>query len=119
MSRQVRYRVAALALGGLLLGAPLLTNGTASAEQATATGRGRIVGPGFGEPIELTTVPSGPRNSTRPFTASVTARMPFESAATPEGVLNCPSARPEVPNDRSRRPETSKTSMRSLPVFAT
>lgn len=33
MSRQVRYRVTALALGGILLGTPLLTNGTASAEQ--------------------------------------------------------------------------------------
>jgi hypothetical protein len=35
MSRQVRYRVAALVLGGLLLGAPLLINGTASADQVT------------------------------------------------------------------------------------
>jgi hypothetical protein len=33
MSRQVRYRVVALALGGFLLGAPLLINGTASAGQ--------------------------------------------------------------------------------------
>jgi hypothetical protein len=33
MSRQVRHRVTALVLGGLLLGTPLLTNGTASAEQ--------------------------------------------------------------------------------------
>lgn len=33
MSRQFRYRVAALALSGLIFGAPLLTNGTASAEQ--------------------------------------------------------------------------------------
>ncbi|WP_285475411.1 hypothetical protein [Actinoplanes sp. NBRC 101535] len=33
MSRQARYRVAALALSGLIFGAPLLTNGTASAEQ--------------------------------------------------------------------------------------
>ena len=39
MSRQVRFRVAALALGGLLLGVPLLTNGSASAEQVPTGGR--------------------------------------------------------------------------------
>jgi hypothetical protein len=33
MSRQFRYRVTALVVGGLIFGAPLLTNGTASAEQ--------------------------------------------------------------------------------------
>jgi hypothetical protein len=33
MSRQVRHRVTAVVLGGLLLGTPLLTNGTANAEQ--------------------------------------------------------------------------------------
>ena len=87
--------------------------------KATATGRGRIVGPGLGEPIDLTIVPSGPRNSTRPLTASVTARMPLESAAIPDGVLNWPSARPDVPKERSSRPLRSKTSMRSSPVLAT
>lgn len=39
MSRQVRYRVTALALGGLLLGVPLLTDGTASADQVPGGGR--------------------------------------------------------------------------------
>lgn len=39
MSRQVRHRVTAVVLGGLLLGAPLLTNGTASAEQVEGGGR--------------------------------------------------------------------------------
>jgi hypothetical protein len=39
MSRQVRHRVTALVLGGLLLGAPLLTNGTASADQVDGGGR--------------------------------------------------------------------------------
>jgi hypothetical protein len=39
MSRQFRYRVTAIVLGGLIFGAPLLTNGTASAEQAGAAGR--------------------------------------------------------------------------------
>jgi hypothetical protein len=39
MARQVRYRVAALALGGFLLGAPLLINGTASADQVEGGGR--------------------------------------------------------------------------------
>jgi hypothetical protein len=34
MSRQFRYRVTAIVLGGLIFGAPLLTNGTASAEQS-------------------------------------------------------------------------------------
>ncbi|WP_229076676.1 hypothetical protein [Actinoplanes sp. DH11] len=33
MARQVRYRVAAVVLSGLIFGAPLLANGTASAEQ--------------------------------------------------------------------------------------
>ena len=46
MSRQVRYRVSALVLGGLLLGAPLLTNGTANAEQAEAGGRQVVFGGG-------------------------------------------------------------------------
>ncbi|MEV7621621.1 hypothetical protein [Actinoplanes sp. NPDC089786] len=36
---KVRHRVTALTLGGLLLGVPLLTNGTASAEQVEAGGR--------------------------------------------------------------------------------
>lgn len=35
MSRQFRYRVAALVLGGLLLGGPLVASGTASAEQVS------------------------------------------------------------------------------------
>ncbi|MEU4425121.1 hypothetical protein AB0F81_31250 [Actinoplanes sp. NPDC024001] len=39
MSRQFRYRVAALMLSGLIFGAPLLTNGTASAEQIDEGGR--------------------------------------------------------------------------------
>ena len=39
MSRQFRYRVTALVLGGFLLGGPLLTNGTASAEQVDGGGR--------------------------------------------------------------------------------
>ncbi len=39
MSRQVRHRLTAMVLGGLLLGAPLLTNGTANAEQSEAAGR--------------------------------------------------------------------------------
>jgi hypothetical protein len=39
MSRQFRYRITALALGGLILGVPLLLNGTASAEQVPENGR--------------------------------------------------------------------------------
>jgi hypothetical protein len=39
MSRHVRYRTTALVLGGLLLGAPLLINGTASAEAVEGGGR--------------------------------------------------------------------------------
>jgi hypothetical protein len=39
MSRQFRYRVTAMVLGGLIFGAPLLTNGTASAEQVAEGGR--------------------------------------------------------------------------------
>ena len=33
MSRQVRQRVTAIVLGGLIFGAPMLMNGTASAER--------------------------------------------------------------------------------------
>jgi hypothetical protein len=43
MSRQLRYRVAAIVLGGLLLGGPLLTSGTASAGQVEAEAAGRQV----------------------------------------------------------------------------
>ncbi|GAA2635848.1 hypothetical protein [Paractinoplanes durhamensis] len=39
MSRQFRYRVTALALGALIFGAPLMMNGTASAEQLDEGGR--------------------------------------------------------------------------------
>jgi hypothetical protein len=39
MPWQVRYRVSALVLGGLILGAPLLINGTASADQVPGGGR--------------------------------------------------------------------------------
>jgi hypothetical protein len=39
MPWQVRYRVSALVLGGLILGAPLLINGTASADQVPSGGR--------------------------------------------------------------------------------
>ncbi|GAA4940488.1 hypothetical protein [Actinoplanes utahensis] len=39
MSRQFRYRMAALGLSGLIFGLPLLANGTASAEQVEANDR--------------------------------------------------------------------------------
>ncbi len=42
MSRQFRYRVTAIVLGGLIFGVPMLVNGTASAEQ-THEGAGRAV----------------------------------------------------------------------------
>ncbi|GIF24967.1 hypothetical protein BJ973_007225 [Actinoplanes tereljensis] len=48
MSRQFRYRITALALGGLIFGAPLLTNGTASAEQQAERGRQVTFGGGGG-----------------------------------------------------------------------
>jgi hypothetical protein len=47
MSRQFRYRMAALGLCALIFGAPLLMNGTASAEQVEAGGRQVSFG-GFG-----------------------------------------------------------------------
>ena len=87
--------------------------------KATATGLGRIVGPGFGEPHTVATEPSGFSSSRRPLTESVTARMPAASVATPSGALNWPGARPELPNERCSVPLRSKTSMRSSPVFAT
>jgi len=46
MSRQFRHRVMAIVLGGLLLGAPLLTNGTASAGQVEGGGRQVVFGGG-------------------------------------------------------------------------
>ena len=87
--------------------------------KATATGSGRIVGPGFGEPHVVAIDPSGLSSWTRPLTESVTARIPELSAATPSGASNWPDARPEVPNERFSVPEVSKTSIRSLPVLAT
>lgn len=39
MSRQFRYRMTALALGGLIFGVPMPANGTASAEQVRENGR--------------------------------------------------------------------------------
>ena len=89
------------------------------ASKATATGSGRIVGPGAGEPQDEATVPSGLSSCTRPLTESVTARMPPASDVTPTGASNCPAARPEAPNERSSVPPLSNTSMRSLPVLAT
>ena len=58
------------------------------ASKATATGLGRTVGPGFGEPQTVAIVPSGLISWTRPLTESVTARMPVLSAATPSGPSN-------------------------------
>jgi hypothetical protein len=52
MSRQFRYRITALTLGGLLFGAPLLLNGTASAEQLSEGG-GRQVTFGGGGVMSL------------------------------------------------------------------
>ena len=46
MSRQFRHRVTAVVLGGLLLGAPLLTNGTANAGQVEGGGRQVVFGGG-------------------------------------------------------------------------
>jgi hypothetical protein len=46
MSRQVRYRLSALVLGGCLLGAPLLINGTANADQREDGGRQVVFGGG-------------------------------------------------------------------------
>jgi len=40
MSRQLRYRITAFVLGGLIFGAPLLTNGSASAEQVSPSNEG-------------------------------------------------------------------------------
>ena len=40
MSRQFRYRITAFVLGGLIFGAPLLTNGMASAEQMSPSSEG-------------------------------------------------------------------------------
>jgi hypothetical protein len=48
MSRQVRYRVSALVLGGFLLGAPLLISGPASADQRAAGGNRQVVFGGSG-----------------------------------------------------------------------
>ncbi|MDI6099110.1 hypothetical protein QLQ12_10930 [Actinoplanes sp. NEAU-A12] len=66
MSRQFRYRTAALLLSGLIFGAPLLTNGTASAEQVEADDRhvsfggGGVLGLSCGSKpsVESMTVPA-------------------------------------------------------------
>ncbi|MEV0901542.1 hypothetical protein [Actinoplanes sp. NPDC049802] len=67
MSRQFRYRMAALGLSGLIFGAPLLTNGTASAEQLEGNDRqvsfggGGVLGLSCGSKpsVESMTVPAG------------------------------------------------------------
>jgi hypothetical protein len=46
MSRQVRHRITALVAGGLLLGVPLLTDGTANAGQTGEAGRQVVFGGG-------------------------------------------------------------------------
>lgn len=46
MSRQVRHRVTAMVLGGFLLGAAVVTTGTANAEQIEAGGRQVVFGGG-------------------------------------------------------------------------
>lgn len=48
MSRQFRYRVTAIVLGGLIFGAPMLINGTASAEQGTEGGGRQVTFSGGG-----------------------------------------------------------------------
>jgi hypothetical protein len=48
MSRQVRHRVTGLVLGGFLLGAAVVTTGTASAGQLETTGRQVVFGNGGG-----------------------------------------------------------------------
>ena len=48
MTRQLRNRVTAIVLGGLIFGAPLLTNGTANAEQAAVEGGRQVVFAGGG-----------------------------------------------------------------------
>jgi hypothetical protein len=66
MSRQVRYRLAALTLCGLIFGGPLLMSGTASAEQVEAEGRhvsfggGGVLGLSCGSrpSVESMTVPA-------------------------------------------------------------
>lgn len=67
MSRQFRYRMVALGLSGLIVGAPLLLNGTASAEQVESNER-RVSFAGAGmlglscgsrPSVEAMTVPAG------------------------------------------------------------
>jgi hypothetical protein len=65
MSRQFRYRMAALVAGGLIVGLPLLVNGTASADQLEPGGRrvtfdGGVLGLSCGSKpsVEKLTVPA-------------------------------------------------------------
>ncbi|MEU7903845.1 hypothetical protein [Actinoplanes sp. NPDC049118] len=58
MSRQVRHRVTAVALGGLLLGAALLTTGTANADQVEGGGWQVIFGGGGVLGISCQSTPS-------------------------------------------------------------
>jgi hypothetical protein len=91
MSRQVRHRVTAVLLGGLLLGAPLLANGTASA----------------GRPTD----PLGQRSQVTP-TASVPAER---SQAIPNSGM-----RPRTPVKRATRikTRTSTGTRGSAPMLA-
>ena len=58
MSRQVRHRVIALGLGGFLLGATLLTTGTANAEQVAVGGRQVVFAGGGLLGLSCTSTPS-------------------------------------------------------------
>ena len=58
MSRQVRHRVTAVALGGFLLGAALLTTGTANADQVEGGGWQVVFGGGGVLGISCQSTPS-------------------------------------------------------------
>lgn len=116
MSRQFRYRVTTIVVGGFLLGAPFLTNEMASAAQfgagddatsvqitARATGPATMSSP-LPVPLDLSTVPAPAGGPHRPGGV----RTPTTSAPG--------SARPDVARPHVVRPHPTKPSASRPPA---
>src|SRR5689334_15127800 len=91
MSRQFRYRMAALVASGLIFGVPLLTNGTAHADQVEPGGRrvtfdGGVLGLSCGSKpsVERMTVPA---ESTLHVVNRTGHDARLELAGRPKGVI--------------------------------
>ena len=105
MSRRVRNRVTATALGGLLLGAALLTTGTASADQVEGGGWQVVFGGGGVLGISCRSTPSVE-------SMVVPAEGPVRWSTGPVAARGCSStARPVARSRRTARPRWSSATV--------